>query len=75
MSENEPPQLGVDRIVRETIPAATVWRNQHGEATWHTWDQQGGGGENDVEHEATSDESCKRARIEAAASAIDQGFI
>lgn len=55
---------------------ATVWRNvgtTH--ATWHTWSQTGEGGENDVEHELTSDQSCKRAKIEAAASAIEQGFI
>lgn len=54
---------------------ATVWRNVGTHATWHTWSQTGEGGENDVEHELTSDESCKRAKIEAAASAIEQGFI
>jgi len=50
------------------IPArcvATVWKN----GTWHTWDREGTGGGNDVE------DSPKQARVEAAASAIEQGFI
>jgi hypothetical protein len=45
--------------------AATVWDN----GTWHTWDQSQVGGENSRE------ESVEKAKIEAAASAIDQGFI
>jgi hypothetical protein len=50
--------------------AATVWRNViNGRGTWHTWDHNGQGGENDVE------ETIERAKIEAAASAIAQGFI
>ncbi len=32
---------------------ATVWDNGGGTATWHTWDRNGVGGENDVEHEDT----------------------
>lgn len=45
--------------------AATVWDN----GTWHTWDKDGVGGENDVE------KTVALAKIEAAASAIAQGFI
>ncbi len=44
---------------------ATVWPN----GVWSTWDRNGTGGEND------SEETVKRAKIEAAASAIAQGFI
>lgn len=44
---------------------ATVYPN----GTWHTWDRDGVGGENDVE------DSVRRAKTEAAAAAIDQGFI
>lgn len=44
---------------------ATVWTN----GVWHTWDRDGIGGEND------SEETVERAKIEAAASAIAQGFI
>ena len=52
-------QVGMVRHV------ATVWDN----GTWHTWDRRGTGGENDVEA------TVARAKIEAAASAIAQGFI
>jgi hypothetical protein len=45
--------------------AATVWDN----GTWHTWDRQHTGGENSQET------TVERAKIEAAASAIAQGFI
>lgn len=45
--------------------AATVWAN----GTWHTWDRFGIGGENSQES------TVERAKIEAAASAIAQGFI
>ena len=44
---------------------ATVWDN----GTWHTWDRLGTGGENAAE------ETVERAKVEAAASAIAQGFI
>ena len=44
---------------------ANVWEN----GIWHTWDQDGVGGENDKE------ETVARAKIEAAASAIQQGFV
>ena len=44
---------------------ATVWMN----GTWHTWDRNGVGGENNKE------KTIKRASVEAAASAIEQGFI
>ena len=43
---------------------ATVWAN----GTWQTFSPDGTGGENDMEG------SVKRAKIEAAASAIEQGF-
>lgn len=43
---------------------ATVWEN----GTWHTWDQWGTGGEN------SSEGTVQRAKVEAAASAIEQGF-
>ena len=45
--------------------AAVVYPN----GVWHTFDQRGVGGENDLE------ETVDRAKVEAAASAIDQGFI
>jgi hypothetical protein len=44
---------------------ATVWAN----GTWCTWNRSGSGGENDRE------ETVKQAKVEAAASAIAQGFI
>lgn len=44
---------------------ATVWEN----GTWHTWDKNGVGGENSVEIDV------RRAKIEASASAIEQGFV
>lgn len=44
---------------------ATVFNN----GTWHTWDEDGIGGENSQEP------TVERARIEAAASAIAQGFV
>lgn len=44
---------------------ADVWSN----GTWHTWNQNGEGGENDVEL------TVERAKVEAASSAIEQGFI
>jgi hypothetical protein len=45
--------------------AATVWAN----GVWHTWDRKGSGGEN------WREDTVKQAKIEAAASAIAQGFI
>ena len=65
---------------RETIPAATVHRNDDDgsgvfRATWHTWDQSGSGGQNWVEKAPSSDEACLRARRAASAAAIEQGFI
>lgn len=45
--------------------AASVWLN----GTWHTWNPHGVGGEN------SSEETVAKAKIEAAASAIAQGFI
>lgn len=54
---------------------ATVWANLDNEATWHTWDLDGVGGENDVETASSSNLACRRARAEAANSAIEQGFI
>ena len=44
---------------------ATVWAT----GVWHTWDEHGTGGEN------SSEETVARAKIEAAASAIAQGFV
>ena len=44
---------------------ATVWDN----GVWHTWDREGSGGENSVEP------TVAQAKVEAAASAIAQGFI
>ncbi len=54
---------------------ATVWRNSGNRATWHTWDNSGVGGENDVEGGESSNLAVRRAKIEASASAIFQGFI
>jgi len=45
--------------------AATVW----GDGTWHTWDKNGVGGENSKE------DTVEKAKIEASASAMAQGFI
>lgn len=44
---------------------ANVWSN----GIWHTWDHRGAGGEN------SSEKTVRRAKIEAAAAVIDQGFI
>lgn len=44
---------------------ATVYKN----GVWHTWDRQGTGGENSQE------DTVARAKIEAAASVIEQGFL
>lgn len=51
---------------REVV-VANAWSN----GIWHTFDENGNGGENDVEPHC----NWKRAKIEAAASAIEQGFI
>jgi len=45
--------------------AATVWEN----GIWHTWDQNGVGGEN------SSQDCVSNAQIAAMLSAINQGFI
>ena len=45
--------------------AAQVWSN----GVWHTWDKNGCGGEN------ASEPTVERAKTEATASAIAQGFI
>lgn len=68
-------QLMVAVPGRETIPAASVRRNDWNRATWHTWSQSGEGGENWVEDGMTSDIACQRAKAEAAGAAIEQGFI
>lgn len=73
-------QLMVAVAGRETIPAATVHRNDDDgsgvfRATWHTWDQSGNGGQNWVEKAPSSDEACRMARRAASAAAIEQGFI
>lgn len=44
---------------------ANVWAN----GVWHTWDRSGIGGEN------SSEPTIERAKVEAAASVIAQGFI
>lgn len=56
---------GWELTVRGRRVVATVWDN----GVWHTWDRDGIGGENSKE------ETVERAKIEAAASAINQGFI
>lgn len=48
---------------------AIVWEKGKQQAVWHTFDQNGTGGENWVE------DTAKQAKVEAAASAIAQGFI
>lgn len=53
------------RVGKRKTPAATVWEN----GVWHTWDRSGVGGENSREPTAYE------AKIEAAAAAIEQGFI
>jgi hypothetical protein len=54
---------------------ATVWANNSGTATWHTWDRRGVGGENDVAFADTPQQAVRKAMVEASASAIFQGFI
>ena len=54
---------------------ASVWKNAGHVATWHTFDENGGGGENDVEHGNAGDNVCRRAMAEATLSAVNQGFI
>lgn len=51
--------------VKKKRHVATVWDN----GVWHTWDREGSGGENSVEP------TVAQAKVEAAASAIAQGFI
>lgn len=55
----DPQRLRGYRVV------ATVYDN----GVWHTWDHEGVGGENDME------DTVAKAKVEAAASAIAQGFI
>lgn len=50
---------------RKVRHVATVWPN----GTWHTWDKWGVGGENSAE------DTVAEAKVQAAASAIAQGFI
>jgi hypothetical protein len=57
--------IWVLRVRGRECGAATVYDN----GTWHTWNYDGVGGENSCE------ETVERAKIEAAASAIQQGFI
>ena len=47
------------------LPFATVFNN----GAWHTWDENGDGGENSKEN------TIKEAKVEAIASAFHQGFI
>lgn len=61
-------ELRCDRDHAQPI-AASVWDN----ATWHTWDNDGTGGETGGEN--GREETVEKAKIEAAASAIQQGFI
>jgi len=52
--------------------AATVWDT----GVWHTWDRDGTGGENGAEWKPRSGKpDVERAKIEAAAAAIEQGFV
>lgn len=51
--------------VKKKRCVATVWDN----GVWHTWDRDDVGGENSQEP------TVARAKVEAAASAIAQGFI
>lgn len=57
---------------------ASVWKNSNHMATWHTWDDRGFGGENDVEEcdprQLIPVDVCRRARADALLSAITQGF-
>lgn len=57
---------------------ATVWKNSDCMATWHTWDRNGCGGENDVEEceprQLVRVDICRRAMAEAMLSAVRQGF-
>ena len=56
------------RFGRKPRTVATVWSN----GTWHTWDRQGCGGWNSVEHNAAPLYHVKEI---AAGAAILQGFI
>lgn len=65
--EEKPIEEGHRRwnlIMPSGKPAATVWDN----GTWHTWDTDGVGGENDVE------KSIGEAKRQAVAAVVAQGF-
>lgn len=61
----EQDERGDWQLMTQGRTAATVFSN----AVWHTWDRDGIGGEN------SSERTVRKAKIEAAASAIEQGFI
>jgi hypothetical protein len=54
-----------DLLRTDGTSAATVWEN----GTWHTWDQNGTGGEN------SSQDTVSNAQMAALLSAINQGFL
>lgn len=56
---------------------ATIWVNiSEKSATWHTWNADGEGGQNDVEADAVDyRRAVRRAKANAGAAAIEQGFI
>jgi len=54
---------------RWRMPWATIWKNSQGTFTWHTWDENGHGGENDVE------DYLQEAKDQATLAAVRQGFL
>ena len=65
LSTDENKKFKWELLRTDGTSAATVWEN----GTWHTWDQNGTGGEN------SSRNTVINAKMEALLSAINQGFI
>jgi hypothetical protein len=65
LSRDDDGDFQWDLLRTDGTPAATVWEN----GTWHTWDQDGTGGEN------SSQDTVSNAKMEALLSAINQGFL
>lgn len=51
------------------VEVATAWVNSDGRVTWHTWDEDGVGGENGVEDDIDT------AKTAALVAAFRQGFV
>lgn len=67
--------IGEWNLMANGAIVATLWHYNEPRATWHTWDRDGCGGENGVEHGSTPAAALRRAKAEATLSAIEQGFV